>query len=413
MSSKVVCVARGTDDVESAFNQLDETQVQLVYTKFPVGTGSFRRNKFIYIIFIGPKCGVVKRGKGIEEINLFKNLLHAAAGVSTTEKSALSLAFVVQQMRKVFVTDAGNVSLEKIQEEYKRCIKEQQRSMHQDLPPARPKARPRTRPPPAPVSHPSSDEDEDEYEMPSFTSAQISNTPCEVDSNTRKVLDALHKELGPLNWAIFEANPLRLTLAGAGNGGIFELVKHLPAPKWLFGLFRITLGATEERQSRLIFFQWIGNKLRVVREGPTTHIFPKMASILAPYQYEMYLVGSQDLNTQAIINKCRLAFSDIGVHKPPLVTAEALRDMKTRLRQVNSTFTEEEYRAILEEERSKMDLNFDFVRPRKKRGSWPFVEKSSSHTKVGEDRVFDTKETLDLIDQSEGGLVWGIFEARV
>ncbi|ESS69139.1 hypothetical protein TcG_01068 [Trypanosoma cruzi] len=404
MDARVVCVSRGSNDVENAFKRLDDTQVQLLYTKFPVGMGTFRRNKFIYVIFVGPNCGVVKRGKGIAEINLFKNVLHGAAGISTTDRSSLSLPFLVQQMRSVFVTDAGNFSLEKIQEEYKRCIKEQQWTMHRDsIPPSRPHSISRA------LSRHSSDDEV--YEMPSFTSFQIQNVPCDIDGNTRSVLEALHMELGPLNWATFEANPLRLTLAGAGNGGIFELVKQLPAAKWLFGLFRITLGATEERQSLLIFFQWIGSRLRVVRQGPTTHIFPKMASILAPYEYEVYLVGTQDLNTQKIINKCRLAFLDYRVQGKPEVTENTLRDLKKKLRPVNSTFTEEEYRVILEEERAKMDLNFDFIRPRKNHAVRSFSEINNDNG-VGKSRVFDIKETLDLINQSEGGLVWGIFEAR-
>ncbi|EKF37793.1 hypothetical protein MOQ_002005 [Trypanosoma cruzi marinkellei] len=404
MDARVVCVSRGSNDVENAFKLLDDTQVQLVYTKFPVGMGTFRRNKFIYVIFIGPNCGVVKRGKGIAEINLFKNVLHGAAGISTVDRSSLSLAFIVQQMRSVFVTDSGNFSLETIQEEYKHSIKEQEWTMHRDsVSSSRRRSISR-----APSRHSSEDE---VYQIPNFTSFQIQNVSCEIDGNTRSVLDALHMKLGPLNWATFEANPLRLTLAGAGNGGIFELLRQLPAAKWLFGLFRITLGAAEERQSLLIFFQWIGSKLRVVRQGPTTHIFPKMASILAPYEYEVYLVGSQDLNTQKIINKCRLAFLDYGMECKPEVTVNTLRDLKKKLRPVKSTFTEEEYRVILEEERAKMDLNFDFIRPRKN-----YAVRSSAETKndngVGNSRVFDIKETLDLINQTEGGLVWGIFEAR-
>ncbi|ORC90820.1 uncharacterized protein TM35_000072440 [Trypanosoma theileri] len=410
MSQKVICVARGADGVENAFSRLDETQVQLLYAKFPVGTGTFMRNKFIYVIFIGPNCSVVKRGKGIAEINNFRNQLQGAAGITVTEKSSLSLPSLIQQMRKVFVTDTGNFSLEKIQEDYKRSIVEQGRKMHRDV-----VVRPVVPVSPQPVQE--EEDEEEETELPSFTSLQLSNIVCEIQDNERRILDALHADLGPLNWATFEANPLRLTLADAGNGGIFELVKRLPETKWLFGLFRITLGRRQDRMTRLIFFQWIGNKLRLVRQGPTTRIFPKMASILAPYQYEIYLVGKQDLKPQAIIDKCRHAFEDkLMAPKPGENKSENLINAKAGLRHNPSNgnsgttmFTEKEYNEILQEERSKMDLNFDFIRPKKKKKSCAtdIVPKSSDQSVI-----YNTEETLKLINQSEGGLIWGIFQVQ-
>ncbi|KEG15632.1 hypothetical protein DQ04_00021300 [Trypanosoma grayi] len=400
MPPKVVCVHRGADDVANAFGLLDESQVQLLYTKFPVGNGTFRRNKFIYVMFIGPGCSVVKRGKGIAEINQFKNTLQGAAGITTTEKSSLSLSSLIQLMRKVFVTDTGNFSLEKIQEDYKHCIQEQQLKMQRDVVVPRKPA-------------PQAVEEEEEEEMQSLASLQtamLNSIPCEIDDNARKVLDALHTEFGPLNWATFDANPVHLTLVDAGNGGIFELVKHLPETKWLFGLFRITLGRGEQRLSRLIFFQWIGSKLKLVRHAPTTRIFPKMASILAPYEYEVYLVGTQDLKPQAIINKCRYAFGNHHLgEKAAEVTDGKLRDMKAGLRQTAFAFTEEEYSAALQEERSKMDLSFDFIRPKRRRASHVVA---NGQTNGNGGRIFETQETLQLIGQPEGGLMWGIFEVR-
>ncbi|KAH9579751.1 hypothetical protein LSM04_000760 [Trypanosoma melophagium] len=410
MSQKVICVARGTDGVENAFDRLDEAQVQLLYTKFPVGMGTFMRNKFIYVMFIGPHCGVVKRGRGIAEMDSFKNNLQGAAGITTTEKSSLSLPSLIQQMRKVFVTDTGNFSLEKIQDDYKRSILDQGRKMHRDV------LQPIT--PTAPSAAADDEEEDEEVELPSFSSQQLNNVPCEISENEKRVLDALHEDLGPLNWATFEANPLRLTLADAGNGGIFELVKRLPATKWLFGLFRMSLGRGEKRLTRVIFFQWIGSKLRLVRQGPTTRIFPKMASILAPYHYEMYLVGTQDLKPQAIIDKCRHAFGRQHVGEtPPVVTNDHLNQVKAGLRHsthngildADTNFTEEEYQKILQEERSKMDLDFDFIRPKKR-------EKSCANVNLpkesGPNITFDTNETLNLINQSVGGLIWGIFQVQ-
>ncbi|RNF06408.1 hypothetical protein TraAM80_03874 [Trypanosoma rangeli] len=120
--------------------------------------------------------------------------------------------------------------------------------------------------------------------MPSFTIAQIRRTPCEIDSNTRNVLRRSLQR----TWDTFESNPLRLTPSDAGNGGIFELMKYLLAPKWIFGVFRTTVGAAEGRESQLISLQWMGGKLRRwCVKGQQRASFPRWPPFWCSITYEI------------------------------------------------------------------------------------------------------------------------------
>ena len=67
MPGKLICSARGSGGVEDGFQRLDDGVVQFMLVKFPVGSGTFKRNKFVYVHHIGPHCPAVKRGKWNEE----------------------------------------------------------------------------------------------------------------------------------------------------------------------------------------------------------------------------------------------------------------------------------------------------------------------------------------------------------
>ncbi|EPY31306.1 hypothetical protein STCU_03522 [Strigomonas culicis] len=402
--AKVSCTARGFDEISSAMECLDETKVQLLFSKFPVGTGTFKRNKFIYVQYIGPKCGIVKRGKAINDITAFtaKNL-HGVAGFSTTDKQNLTFEYLVEHMKDVFVTDNGTFSLDQIKEEYRTRLKEERKMMHREGEAAAAaaakkkmalEAAKRQVRVPAPKPPPATPEKKEEM------------NPKEWSELTQRVLANVREDDGPVNWAVFTSEDKQLRVRSYGRGGIFEMVKNLPEDMWLFGLFRISFNIGSERQRRIIFFQWIGSKLKAVRGSNRAGIYPSMAKALAPYSYEIYLVGQNDLHPQAIINKSKNAFSDVS--SPSLVADGAAR--KT----IN--FTEEGYKVSLQSEQEELkDVQFEpFVPavPEPRRNSVVSDDTMESSllmlSLTGFDNAvptrgnFDVEETLRLI-QMRGG----------
>ncbi|CAG9578491.1 conserved hypothetical protein [Leishmania major strain Friedlin] len=405
---KVVCVWRGSDEIDHAIEHLDEAKVQLLYSKFPVGSGTFKRNKFIYVQYIGPKCSIVKRGQGINEItNFTTNNIRGVPGFSTTDKASLSFESLVRHMRDTFVMDSGNFSMEQIREEYRERLAAEQMMMHQERELAavvaatakrgRRNTTPSVRLAPKPAPPPT-------------PKAERPSSPVEVSVQTNRVMTSLRQDNGSVNWVVFESNSEVLTVRAYGQHGIFEMVKNLPDEEWLFGLFRISFSNGEVHQRRMIFFQWIGSSLKAMRGGSHTGVYPAMAKALSPFDYEIYLVGRQDLNPQAIIAKSKSAFRTPADRRIG-VTQDFMID--------STVFTEENYRQSLVEEQATAEVFEE--RPKKThRLTMPIIPDgieqslaSVATTSAADSPTalsFSVEETIDLVQAKEGGLVWAIFE---
>ncbi|KAL7708175.1 Cofilin/tropomyosin-type actin-binding protein [Lotmaria passim] len=404
----VVCVWRGTDEIDNALEHLDESKVQLLFSKFPVGSGTFKRNKFIYVQYIGPKCSIVKRGQGISEITNFtaKNIL-GVPGFSTTDKASLSFDSLVRQMKDTFVTDNGTFSMEQIRQEYRDRLAEEKKMMHSEKVMAstaaavaqrgRRNTGPNVKVPPRPA--------------PPSPKEELPLTPIDNLERTKRVLESLRQDNGSINWAIFDSDPQTLKVRAYGHQGIFEMVNNLPDNTWLFGLFRLSFSNGEERQRRMIFFQWIGSNLKAVRGSSTAGVYPSMAKALAPFSYEIYLVGRQDLKPQEIINKCKSAF---------IPRKQKNGDAKEKMLD-SAIFTEENYRNSMEDDQNNAEAFDERPRPPPKAPASIIpdgMEQSlaSLSTTVTDTnsptQSFDVQETIELVQANQGGLVWAIFEVR-
>ena len=363
MASPIECVARGSDKIENGFSQLDESKVQFMLIKFPIGSGTFKRNKFVYVHFVGPQCGVVKRGKWNAELGNVLKLFQSSAGIEVTNKESLSFDFLVNQLKKVFVADDGSFSLQKIQDEFNRRIAEEA----------------------AKLTGGSTGSEE--------PASPVRNRKLAValGLNRDSVLKAIREDLGPLNWAIFEHDakePLPRLVEG-GSNGIFELVEHLPEEKVLFGIFRVAFGTGRFRRTKHVMFQWTGDKVGPVARGKTNALFPQMESALAPCNISVRFVGHSDLEPEAILSKIKSAFvvdtieiaTDGGKLKKP-------------------SFSKEEYiQSLLEEQERTREF---------------YNEPSTDTAAVASagPKTFPVTETISQIQQNEGGLVWAIFQCK-
>lgn len=364
MAEKFECVARGSDSVNNAFAQLDDTRVQFMLIKFPVGSGTFKRTKYVYVHFVGPKCGIVKRGKWNAQLGNILSLFQASSGVEVDSKEVLSFEYLITQLKKVFVADDGSFSLQKIQEEYNKRIAEEiakAQSAAVGLQDNEPRSPIRQR-----------------------------KLAVELGLNTESVLKALREDLGPFNWATFEANPQKLVLVQGGSGGIFELVDELPDDKVVFGLMRLAFGTGRFRRTKHIFFQWSGDGVGAVAKGKANMSFSAMAAALAPHSFELRLVGKSDASPQAILDRVKGVFTVDNIELPT-------SDGKLK----KATFSAEEYIQSLLEEQNKVR---DFYNE-------PESLAEAATAPLPPNR-FNVAESIALIQKDVGGFAWGIFQVK-
>jgi hypothetical protein len=353
------CVARGSDKIENGFAKLDDTRVQFMLIKFPIGSGTFKRNKFVYVHFVGPQCGAVKRGKWNAELGNALKLFQTSAGIEVTSRDALSFETLVTQLKKVFVADDGTFSLQKIQDEFNRRVAEES-------------------------SKAASGSEE--------AASPTRNRKLAVALGLTKdsVLKAIREDMGPLNWAVFECDPKEaaLKLVEGGSNGIFELVEFLPEEKVLFGIFRVAFGTGRFRRTKHIMFQWIGDKVGPVARGKANALFSQMEAALAPCNASVRFVGASDLEPEAILAKVKSAFVVDTIELP---TADG------KLKK--ASFSKEEYIQSLLEEQEKQ-REFYNEAPAPTQGSGKTTE------------TYPVDSTLSQLHQNEGGLVWAIFQCK-
>nr|CCC48540.1 conserved hypothetical protein [Trypanosoma vivax Y486] len=302
-TTRIVCTARGASTVEEAFLLLDDEKVQLIYVRLPVGFGTFRRDKYVYVIFVGHRCGIVKRGKHIADIYSFKETLAASCGIAVTDRSSLSLSFLIESVRGVFTADLGYFSLQEVLEVYRRRVLDKlHEAPNESLMGSN-------------TVEPCSIMPDGCYHGRKYTAGVDSTglrqtalnlrNNCLVSDHAKKVLAVVRSENGDLDWATFEADPHVLTVSSSGSYGVSELVKHLPDEKWIFGLLRLTMSLRGVMVARLVFVQWIGSAVSL---QPGDMVFSTMQSILAPFDHEIFLVGKRDLQSASILERCRHVF---------------------------------------------------------------------------------------------------------
>lgn len=406
---KIVCKYRDSTEIDRGIQCLDDTKVQLLFTKFPVGSGTFKRSKYLYIKFIGSNCGVVRRGQGINEINSFASKeMHGFAGLSTTDKNTLSFETLVEQMKDVFVTDYGTFSLDQIKADYKKRLLEEHATKVKVEKAKRAQTEAKIERRRASIARlrRNSKIEMERRSARREASEQMKDLATysqdKMDSLTRMLLDSLREPEGPITWISFEAQPDNPRVTAYGRNGIFEMVKNLPDDKWLFGLFRMSFNMNNVKERRIVLFQFIGSKLKTsTRSG----VYPGMAKLLSPFDYEIYLIGQGDLDVQAIINKSKNAFSEVQTEKKQTIT-----------------FTAEQYKKALVEEQSITNrIAFEPFQPARSPAVQDLPYGGSSATSSpgnsfanldGFDEYYDVEETLKLIKQPSGGLVWGVFEVE-
>jgi hypothetical protein len=367
MPASIVCSARGTGPADEGFRQLDDQLVQFMLIKFPVGSGTFKRNKFVYVHHIGPSCGAVKRGKWNSELDKVLSKFKTTTGLTATDgKCELDIDTLVSKLQKVFVSDDGTFDLSKIKEEYNRRLREEEEKMKKD-------------------------QKAEEVGAPGSPGSPLRQRKLatELGASLPIVLKAIGEDMGPFNW-VTVAPPSKpdgeLQLVEAGSNGLFEVMASLPADKVLFGVVRVGFGTGRFRRTKRIFFQWVGDNVGVVTRGKVNSVREAVRDKLIPCTADVTLTGAADATIPSFLSKVERIFTVDNINLPSS-------------KEGSKTISAEEYVKALEEEQRANSAFYEE----------PEEYESPPASPQGPKR-YDVEETINLVRQDEGGLTWGIFQ---
>jgi Cofilin/tropomyosin-type actin-binding protein len=109
-SGKLEFINAGGLSIIELARKLKDDDITFSLLRMGFGTGVFRRSKLIYLRYIGPKCGAVKRAKAISAKTQASQLFGAfAVEIEATNVGELSLEAVIEKVRRTAVIDGDEV----------------------------------------------------------------------------------------------------------------------------------------------------------------------------------------------------------------------------------------------------------------------------------------------------------------
>eukprot|EP00039_Didymoeca_costata_P021734 m.2888 g.2888 ORF g.2888 m.2888 type:complete len:526 (-) comp2609_c0_seq2:796-2373(-) len=271
-------VGAGSGGVDEMQSYLDETSVQWGLLRFSIGSGTFKRNKFLLINFSGESCSGIKKAKFSKHLpEVEKAFGDTAAKLNMGEKDELTLENVLKEGKRVLAgDDLGDYSLADMKADYEKMISD-----------ARQKA----------IEAMIKGDDE----------TAKRKTAKEMGVSGERALELVRKPMGAFNWALFSPNE-NLELFDAGSLSVAEMHTVLPDDQVLCGLIRMGFGTGQFRRTKWIAIWYSGSKVSAVQKGKMLgtnkdQVLRKLNS----GGLSMEGSSADDLSLEAIIDKVRRA----------------------------------------------------------------------------------------------------------
>lgn len=246
------CLALGgAGGVTEMATKLDDTTVQFGLANFTLGSGSFKRDKLVFVHVQGEKAGAVAKGR----LNTLKGAVKESMGATHAEVQLYSAdectpEHFIEHLGKVIkVDDMGGFSISKLTADYEAMIAS---------------------------AGPAGVPDALERAATRKTAAEMGT----VEGS--KALEAVKQPLGPFNWALFKASD-KLELHNAGSMSVNEMTKWMAEDQVLFGLLRMGFGAGKFRRIKWICLHWAGEKVSPVKRGRANALKKDIMAKLGPF----------------------------------------------------------------------------------------------------------------------------------
>lgn len=214
---------------------VDDSTVQYGIVRIGLGSGSFKRDKLIFVHVQGEHASAVKKGR----LNTKKGDVKTAVGATHAEmqiesKGECTTDSFFEKLSKIIkIDDMGGFSIAKLKADYEAMI----------------------------AAGGSKSGDILERAKSRKTAAEMGGSLDAV-----KALEAVRKPLGPFNWVLLKATK-GLELHNAGSMSVTEMNKWLADDVVLFGLLRMGFGTGKFRRIKWICLHWSGERVSPVKRG--------------------------------------------------------------------------------------------------------------------------------------------------
>lgn len=322
-----VLLGAGCGGVEEMAGLLDESTVQWALIRIRLGSGSFRRQKLIFLHINGADCPAVQRGHLNSHTADVQKLLRGADGESfhasleVTHSSEVTTEELLARVGSCFVADdLGNHSVRWAR---------QAAELHVGVGKVTQKAG-------VLEAMPEKDSQTRRVRLPGMSDETIF-------TSGREALRAVAEPLGRWNWTLIGPDPESLPIIGGGAGSIDELQECLATheDEVLFGVLRLGFGAGRLRRTKHVFFHANGARVAAVRRGKLGAVRRRMEQAvkhLVHCSLAVEVNSPDDLLLEGLIERLR---------RSAIIDDDILEGDDASL----STFSTEAFRKALAEER--------------------------------------------------------------
>eukprot|EP01006_Ploeotia_vitrea_P023649 TRINITY_DN561_c0_g1_i1.p1 TRINITY_DN561_c0_g1~~TRINITY_DN561_c0_g1_i1.p1 ORF type:complete len:396 (+),score=94.09 TRINITY_DN561_c0_g1_i1:31-1188(+) len=383
MPIKLKTIGRGGGGVEEMAGVIDPSTVQFGLVRFSFGSGTFKRDKFIFLHCNGEKCSVVRRGKLNSQRGSVEEALGAThASIEVANADNCNVDYFFDKLNKYFVSDNMSSSIGDLKEQYAKMIEEAKKAAEelerqkQALKDAKKK------------------KGADGEAAPAEKKKRKTAADMDMDAPAAKVMEAIRDPKGPFNWALFEPNPKELKLVNAGSLSIMEMIDHVPEDQVVYGLLRLAFGTGTFRRTKWVFVHWIGPNTPPVKKG-------KASSVVGEMQEKLIHTVSVQLNDKSDLEPANF----IATLKPKLVVDDLGGKSKKKDEEgQDEAFGLDQFLEALKEEQEETAEFFG------DEGGDDADKKEEEPEEEGEKPEFDFDETVGLLRKGDETTNWAVFQ---
>jgi hypothetical protein len=330
---------------------LDDSTVMYGLVAVPFGTGSFARNKNIFVHFIGPSCPTVKKGRLNAKMPTTKTQLSPYHGEITIYASEeLTEEHFHEQLQSKFADESNMSDLTRFSIQHKVEYHE---------------------------------------EVVESIAAEVSPTKELVTAQEMRILPSaqtclkqVQEDKGLFNWVLLKADAESLTLHNAGCGSVEEMDQWLADDEVLYGLIRMGFGAGRFRRTYWVHAHWTSDNVPAVKKGKQNACAGAMKDLCKPFACEIEATDADEITLEAVIDKLKRSVVSDG-------TAEGKEQPDE-----DKTFSLAAFQEALAEERAEILK----------------LEETQDVEETEHDENISVEELLRKVTSPEDAVNWALFD---
>lgn len=296
-SSLLIPLATGqgsVSEINAAIN--DETQAHAALVRFQTGSGTFARNKLLFLWILFDKVPTIRKAKaGAKRAEVGRELGAINATLNVSSREELTLENVLSEVGSTIAADSNGstVSIAQIKRDYEAMI-------------AAAAANRKGQGGSSGHGNPLSPRIDLTAGLGRKTLAEIGIEKMKPDAAITALRD---EKAASFNWALYAPSepgkPLKLL--NAGSLSVPEMRRMITDDLVAFGLLRLSFGSGKFKRTKFIFATICGPKAPITMRGKLAGSKAYMRQCLSPYNVELQANDASGLDLQTVIDKVRAA----------------------------------------------------------------------------------------------------------